>query len=117
METMVGQAAWPQERQGQISKRRRDASIQVCDPVVAPFACRRCGGLAWTWRIVGIGEDPPKYWECTLCGQSEVVKGTPMLFGEPMLGDPLSPEVLAFLDLCQKSYVEYRKRAGLPSLD
>lgn len=48
-----------------------------------------CGELPDIYQIVGLTADDATYWECPKCGMSEVVKGTPMNFGEIVMNKDL----------------------------
>ena len=91
------------------------AGIYVYVPLGDGYCgCRICGGKAITWALVGVGEDGPQYWECEDCGNFEVVKGTPMHFGEPIISvegwKELEPKHAA-------RYAEFRKLNRLPPLE
>lgn len=94
--------------------RWRTAGIRVFGPIGEDYcACRDCGGKALIFNLAGPLLDAPKYWECEDCGNNEIVKGTPMQFGEPMISEEawkeLGPKHLA-------RYAEFRKKNGLPPL-
>ena len=88
---------------------RRMVAIEVVGPVEKGYVdCRRCGGEAWVYHIVGLAWADARYWECGDCGKGEVVKGTPMDFGEL----PLKEE--DWERLHGERYRAYRRDYGLP---
>ena len=90
-------------------KERRMVEIEVVGPISTGYCeCRTCGGTPFRFHIVGLSVDDANFWECPDCKVSEVVKGTPMQFGELPFYEPA---------VLLKRYNEYRQKAGLPPLD
>lgn len=93
---------------------RREVRIKVVGPIDRHddyFGCRRCGGRPEIWIISGIGKDGgATYWECEDCGLGEVVRGTPMNFGEPILSQEMYDKITP---LCYQNYIAYRLFRGM----
>ena len=82
--------------------RRKFVGVEVAGPLrLGGLVCRRCGGRAIVWHVVGVARgNTPHYWECEECGSGEIVSGTPMRF-------------VTYQDLFRHSWEEYRLGNGL----
>jgi hypothetical protein len=93
-------------------KERILVNIVVSGPIGDGYcSCRSCGGKSERYQIVGLAETDAQYWRCVDCTNTEVVKGTPMSFGEPVFPGPGAEDAVRKL---VDRWNERRKTLGLP---